>query len=355
MESPKPNPKSVPLNLVFVILKAPCLATLYVCLAAVGVVAQGTKSEPLPTGADATTLNQSGPGEEASKKALDLALLKAAEEGKDEAVGNLLRRGANPNAEDAKGWTPLVFAAKSGHLGAARALIAKGADVNRRTSTTLGTTVLCFAVGSGNMELIQALLDQGADINGKSRNGLTPLIWTASNGKAALAEFLISKGADLNLFGLIDSRGAALNAMMAATEAGKLEMLQFLIEKGAKLEATNNMGDTTLMEVAKRDRPAEVKLLIEKGANIDATGPRGHTALIYAAYNGRTENVRLLLAGGSDPFKIATDPPNTGTIVRYTAADLARERGHTEALALLREAEVKPRPPSTVPPRTRSK
>jgi putative ABC transport system permease protein len=38
-----------------------------------------------------------------------------------------------------------------------------------------------------------------------------------------------------------------------------------------------------------------------------------------------------------------------------TAADLARERGHTEALALLREAEVKPRPPSTVPPRTRSK
>lgn len=50
----------------------------------------------------------------------------------DAAVEALLRAGADPNATDANGYTPVMIAAANGCAGAVRALIAKGADPMRR-------------------------------------------------------------------------------------------------------------------------------------------------------------------------------------------------------------------------------
>lgn len=277
------------------------------------------------------------------------ALLEAAKYGDMGLVEKLLLQGAKVDTGDAKGWTPLIFAAQSGNEKLVQILIAHGADVNRRTSTETGSTVLCFAVEGGNLNVIQDLLNHGAVINGKARDGLTPLIFAAAHGQTKQAEFLISRGADVNLYGLVDNRGATWSPLMAAANVENFEMLELLLKNGAEINATNNRGDTTLMELSKRSHPLLVKFLIAKGANVNARGPRGHTALIYAAYNGIVENIRLLLAAGADPFATATDDDDPHSQNRYGAVDLARQQGHPDALAIIQDAQtrLRPQPPGS--------
>ena len=273
---------------------------------------------------------------------LNVALLKAAEQGDEMAVKYLLQRGANVDSQNFKGWTPLIFAGLAGNKRIVHALIEKGADVNRKSSTVEGSTALCFAVEGGSLEAMKDLLDHGANVNGKSTNGMTPLGYAAIHGKMDEAKFLIANGADVNLLGIIDSRGAEWSPLTSAASVEDLDMLALLLNNGADLEAKNNEGDTALMITAKGTLSKSVKFLISKGANVNAKGPRGHTALIYAAYNGKRENLKLLLSSGADPFVTATDSTDPRAW-RYGAADLAQQQGHAEVLAMIREAQTNQR------------
>lgn len=274
-------------------------------------------------------------------QALNSGLLKASEQVNEKAVVDLLRQGANANAEDSRGWTPLIYAAQTGNVAIVRKLIDAGANVNHRTSTTRGSTTLCFAVGGGNTNVIQVLLDRGADINGMSRDGMTPLFFAANKGWLNLVEFLLAKGADVDLFGFVDSRGGTWNALIGAVDKGHMDVVRVLIKHGANGNATNNMCLTALMEVAKRPQPEAVKLLIESGANVNAKGPKGHTALILAAYNGRTENVRLLLDAGADIFAMANDDYDPSGKSKFNAGAIAYQRGHKEISKMIQEAAIK--------------
>lgn len=273
----------------------------------------------------------------AATPALNAGLLKASEEVNEKAVTELLRQGANANAEDSRGWTPLIYAAQTGSVAIVRKLIEAGANVNHRTSTKRGSTVLCFAVGGGNTNVIQAVLDRGADINGKSRDGTTPLILAANKGWLNLTEFLLAKGADVDLFGLVDSRGWTWNALIAAVDKGHLDVVRVLLKHGSNPNATNNNGLTAFMEVAKRPHPEAVKLLIQSGANVNAAGPKGHTALILAAYNGRMENVRLLLDAGADVAARAEDEDDPSGRSKFSAGSIALQMGHREIRELIEE------------------
>lgn len=274
-------------------------------------------------------------------------LLDAAEKGDAPKVRQLLQARADVDVEDTNGWTPLIFAAKAGNEAIVELLVRKGADVNHRSTTEIGTTVLGFATGGNNPAVIDYLLTHGADINGKARNGTTPLQYTCFQGNTNLAALLISRGADLNLPGQIDSEGHPWTPLTTAGNSRHVEMIKLLIDRGALLEQTNEHGDTALMEVSKRDVPEAVKLLIERGANVNAKGPFGHTALIYAAYNGQSENIRLLLTAGADPLARATDSENPADqkdpLKSYIASTLAMQQEHPEALALIRAVVEKAR------------
>jgi ankyrin repeat protein len=308
-----------------------CLGIAMQCAGINQAMTSDSKTDGLPIGTETNPLNA--------------ALLKAAEQGDEKAVKLLLQQGANVDAQNSKGWTPLIFAGLAGNKNIVHALIEKGADVNRKSTTETGSTALCFAVEGGSLEAVKDLLDHGANVNGKSTNGMTPLGYAAIHGKIKEAKFLIANGADVNLLGLVDSRGAEWSPLTSAAKEDHLDMLELLLSNGANLEATNNEGDTALMITAKRPRPKSIKFFISKGARVNARGPRGHTALIYAAYNGMTENLKLLLSSGADPFATATDSNKPGGS-RYGAVHLAKQQGHPEVLALIREAQTKLRLPT---------
>ena len=76
----------------------------------------------------------------------------------------------------------------SGHKDFAELLLAKGADVNAKD--TSGSTPLSMAAYAGNKDVAELLLAKGADINAKDKNGNTPLQNAASNGRTDVVDLL---------------------------------------------------------------------------------------------------------------------------------------------------------------------
>ena len=74
----------------------------------------------------------------------------------------LLENGADANARDGYGATPLIEVASRQCIELARFLIDHGADVNAKTRG--GQTALTWAAGFGSLDMIGLLLDSGAEI-----------------------------------------------------------------------------------------------------------------------------------------------------------------------------------------------
>jgi ankyrin repeat protein len=99
-------------------------------------------------------------------------------------VERLLARGASPAvvARNPMRVQPLHSAAALRQLGAARALVAAGADVNARQAG--GWTPLHAAAQAGDLELIRLLLDRGADPRLANDEGIDAIGLARSKGQA---------------------------------------------------------------------------------------------------------------------------------------------------------------------------
>jgi uncharacterized protein len=147
-----------------------------------------------------------------------------------EVIRMLLDRGANVNARtkevpptrrfvtplgdlswvDFTGQTAFLRAALAGDITVMRLLLEKGADPN--IPTFAGTTALMAAAGvnwmagqtfteskEALMEAVQLCLDKGGDVNAKNSMGVTAVIGAANRGSDDILEFLVKKGARLDI------------------------------------------------------------------------------------------------------------------------------------------------------------
>jgi hemoglobin len=116
----------------------------------------------------------------------------------------LLQLGADPNARDQSGHTPLYFVGNASHgaHGAAvvRVLAHSGANVNAQERLK-HCTALHMAARRGNVPVAEALLDCGADGEARDRLGDTPLHRAVKCGKTEVVAFLLSRGADVHAEG----------------------------------------------------------------------------------------------------------------------------------------------------------
>ena len=80
-----------------------------------------------------------------------------------ESVRAFIEAGADVNARDAEGMTPLMYAAKSGNIESVRILIESGADVTAQDSER--RTPLSLAAKRENAEIVRLLTEAGADVN----------------------------------------------------------------------------------------------------------------------------------------------------------------------------------------------
>jgi ankyrin repeat protein len=166
----------------------------------------------------------------------------------------------SPNAKQG-GITALMEASRRGktHREIAAALIQAGAEINAQDP--YGVTPLSFAAISGSLETIQRLLKSGANVKAKDVDGRTALIETLTTENdlpPETIEELIQAGSEVN----VRIYGGLTPLMIAA--AGNSRILKALIRAGADLNAVDDQGATALRWA--KDSPENYKILKDAGA-----------------------------------------------------------------------------------------
>jgi uncharacterized protein len=284
----------------------------------------------LKAGADSTVTKQGG----------QTILMTAARSGNPEVVRILLdHNAADVNAKESSyGETALMWAASENHPAAARLLIEHGADINARSDelkypkdrfglegviTVLphgSWTPLMYAARQGSLGAARVLIEKGEGLNLKDPDGTTALILAVINGHYDTAALLVMKGADPNL---ADSTGMA--ALYAAVDMNTLG------EVYGRPARQQESDDSTAVDL--------IKLMLKNGANPNAqlrsptlyrahtpgepTLGEGATPLMRAAKNGDAAAMRLLLDNGADPAL----PQRNHTTALMMAAGFGRGLG----------------------------
>ena len=122
------------------------------------------------------------------RKALFIAAREESLRALDSLLASPLTRVDEANAQ---GETPLMIAAIRGSLPAVKALVKRGAAVNRA-----GWTPLHYACSGPDNGVAAFLIAQGAEVNARSENGTTPLMMAARYGNSDLVPLLLQAGAE---------------------------------------------------------------------------------------------------------------------------------------------------------------
>ena len=151
------------------------------------------------------------------------------------------------NAKDIDGATLLQLAAFGGRLDIVKYFTEKGADVLIKDN--LGRAPLHGAAYRGGLDVVEYLVEKGADLHVKDNEDITPLHIAAFNGKMEVVEYLVKKGADVNA----KDKGGKTPIDFAAI-GGKLEIVKYLKRKSADLNASKREGDSLKPQPAKEHK-----------------------------------------------------------------------------------------------------
>ena len=240
----------------------------------------------------------------------------------------LLAAGADVNARNVQGLTPLHYAAKFGDETSVSNLLLAGADLEA-TSHDMETP-LALAAFAGRTHSVAQLLKAGAAVNAPQwQSGTSIVHWVALSGQLSVLKQLLEAGASLSETSI---GGATLLHFAAA--GGSLAVVDFLLESGAAVGAADLQGETALFVAAKSGQATIVERLLQAGADVNSATSSGCTALATASTLGYAAIVDLLLQGGADVS--ARSLPTGETALPVVAAegqtaavaDLAAEAGH---------------------------
>ena len=122
-------------------------------------------------------------------------LFEAAKLGRADLIPLLVKNGADVNAYEARGFTPLILAAYDGQVAAVDVLIAAGADACKPDANQ-GNTAQMGVAFKGDDAIAARLLKAGCDVDARNKAGQTALMMAALFGRARQIEMLLAAGAD---------------------------------------------------------------------------------------------------------------------------------------------------------------
>ncbi|MGD2033553.1 MAG: ankyrin repeat domain-containing protein, partial [Bacteroidales bacterium] len=178
---------------------------------------------------------------------------------------------------------------------------------------------------NGNMDAIRKLVDENNDlVNVRLQNEETMLTIAAWNGNYDLAEYLVSKKANVNARN--DWQNTPLHN---AAQKGYNDIIALLLDNGANVNARGTNGNTSLFFAVVNKHPESVKILQKAGGNIHAKNDYGQTPLARASWNGNTEIIAFLTEHGADVNWANSE----GSTIMHNLAG----GGYAEAIKLIQE------------------
>ena len=162
------------------------------------------------------------------------ALAAALRDADAQAIGKLIEAGADVNARDAEGNTPLILAAFYASPRCVELLLDEGADPNAANRS--GVTALIRA--ATDYEKARLLIDAGAKVGVRTADlGNTPLILAARRaGNSRTVRLLLERGA-----GASERDAAGISPIIAGAASGDLDTERLLLDagrEGRRLPAT---------------------------------------------------------------------------------------------------------------------
>ena len=256
-------------------------------------------------------------------------------------VQTMIRGGADVNAQDYRGKTPIIYAAEPKYIGGEHVfirtiltLLSAGADplmkskdgntakINTKELTReLNRNIGLAAMGKSeipvNSTLIKGAAKLGFDINTKydtkfspSDDGDTLLYIIAlandqddipENLQVQLMQTLIEGGADVNITCTNDK----LTAVFPPAINNRSEVIALLAKNSANLEAKDDYpdGETALFYAIRAGAERAITALLDNGTNPNTRNKNGITPLIVAsAIVSNPEIIRELINAGADPL-----------------------------------------------------
>src|SRR6201985_966358 len=246
--------------------------------------------------------------------AADASLAGLIQAGHRDAALKMIAAGADVNAAQGDGTTPLHWAVYKVDANLAGALLARGAKPD--VLNTYGSSPLAEAVKIGNPRLVGMLLDKGSSVEVPIQEGQTALMLAARAGSVDVADLLVRHGANVNA----TEKGRGQTALMWAADARSAELTRFLIAHKADVNAralANDWPSQMTGEPRNQYRPAGgltpllyaarsgctdcVQALLDAGADPNRPNPEGVTPLIVAIDNFQFDTAKLLFERGANP------------------------------------------------------
>lgn len=236
------------------------------------------------------------------------ALHHAAQEGHDKIVNILLRLGADVNAEDSSGNTPLLVATRKGHLDVATRLLQRSKNAFR--SNISGENIWDFVFNSKNLDFNGALAQKYCSELVQQTSGKT---WQH------------------------DSKTSPLHTAVANGDANALNYWLNLLRQQNPPISPNVVDehDETFFHLAARKNFAGAFVDATDRPSLEARNVKGETALHVACENDSVAAFDGLLALGASIEQITTDKKQT---VLHLAAKSAGPKLLQKLITLIKVA-----------------
>ncbi|XP_067669986.1 ankyrin repeat and death domain-containing protein 1B-like [Haliotis asinina] len=190
------------------------------------------------------------------------------------------------NKKDSNGLTPVMWAARKGHIDVVDLLVGNEADVTLVDGG--GNNILHWACYGGHMAMVKHVVSKiKVDINRKGQNGRTPLMFSARQGKLAMFHFLVSATGQLP--SEVDRDGNSI--LHLACKGGSVTIVDYILSHCVDIDNRGESGRTPFMVSAYNGHKELLDLLESRGADVTQTDEDDNNALHVACLGGHVDIV----------------------------------------------------------------
>ncbi|XP_068215516.1 transient receptor potential cation channel subfamily A member 1 homolog [Palaemon carinicauda] len=248
--------------------------------------------------------------------------------------------GAQAQIKDTHKMTPLIVAASHGHAEIVH-LFLNSISVDFRQADASKQTALHHSSKGGHDSVVEFLLEKtkGMDyfkdfLDSKDSKWRTPLYHAAGNGHKRVVALLLKAGA--NVKAETDTMATPIHA---AASVGNVDIITLIVDECLQQKISWDVQDifqqTPLMNAVAGNHTEAITLLLNKRANIKQSDVNQATPLLIAAQNGHASALRILLARGA----------NAKAVDKYDRSAIyhCAEHGKIDALKALFDSKLFPK------------